>query len=88
MGFKRLEEEGRITDIEVNTVSSGLLTAKKFTTTNGGVSVRIRSSSARLDFDDMFPFDFDDGGIFPYDFDDGGMFSDDFDDEDGDLYGL
>ena len=85
--FKRLEEEGRITDIEVNTVSSGFLTAKKFTTKNGGVSVRIRSSSARLDLDDMFPFDFDDSGIFPYDFDDGGMFSNSFDDEDGDLYG-
>ena len=71
--FKRLEEERRITDIEVDTVSSSLLTAKKFSTKNGGVSVKIRSFSARLH--DMLQFDLDD------------MVSNSFDDEDGDLYG-
>ena len=63
--FKRLEEEGRITDIEVDTVSSGLLTAEKFTTKNGGVSVRIRISCASWDFDDgMFDDEDDDDGLF------------------------
>ena len=71
--FKRLEEERRITDIEVDTVSSSLLTAKKFSTKNGGVSVKIRSFSARLH--DMLQFELDD------------MVSNSFDDEDGDLYG-
>ena len=58
-GFKRLEEEGRITDIEVDTVGSGLLTAEKFTTENGGVSIRIRSSCARWSDDED-----DDGGLW------------------------
>ena len=69
--FKRLEEERRITDIEVDTVSSSLLTAKKFSTKNGGVSVKIRSFSARLH--DMLQFELDDMGSNSFDYEDGNL---------------
>lgn len=68
--FKKLEESGRITDVDVNIVSEDDLTAKKFTTTNCGVSVRIRQP--RVDLDDYD--EYDDGLL--YDGDD----SNDFDD--------
>lgn len=68
--FKKLEESGRITDVDVNIVSEDDLTAKKFTTTNCGVSVRIRQT--RVDLDDYD--EYDDGLL--YDGDD----SNDFDD--------
>lgn len=46
--FRRLEEDGHITDVDVNVVSSDRLKARKFTTTNGGVSVRIRQPHVDL----------------------------------------
>lgn len=69
--FRRLEEGGHITDVDVNVVSSDRLSARKFTTTNGGVSVRIRQP--RVDLDD---FDDDDDGIMFDDVDDFDCFDD------------
>lgn len=69
--FRRLEEGGHITDVDVNVVSSDRLSARKFTTTNGGVSVRIRQP--RVDLDD---FDDDDDGIMFDDIDDFDCFDD------------
>lgn len=69
--FRRLEEGGHITDVDVNVVSSDRLSARKFTTTNGGVSVRIRQP--RGDLDD---FDDDDDGIMFDDVDDFDCFDD------------
>lgn len=69
--FRRLEEGGHITNVDVNVVSSDRLSARKFTTTNGGVSVRIRQP--RVDLDD---FDDDDDGIMFDDVDDFDCFDD------------
>lgn len=69
--FRRLEEGGHITNVDVNVVSSDRLSARKFTTTNGGVSVRIRQP--RVDLDD---FDDDDDGIMFDDIDDFDCFDD------------
>jgi hypothetical protein len=40
--FKRLEADGCIDDVEVMIVSSSQLTARKFTTNNGGTIVHFR----------------------------------------------
>uniref|UniRef100_A0A8W8KEL4 Uncharacterized protein n=1 Tax=Magallana gigas TaxID=29159 RepID=A0A8W8KEL4_MAGGI len=60
--FRRLEEDGHITDVDVNVVSSDRLTARKFTATNGGVSIRIRQPRDDLDdfdeYDDDIMFDY------------------------------
>lgn len=69
--FRRLEEGGHITNVDVNVVSSDRLSARKFTTTNGGVSVRIRQP--RVDLDD---FDDDDDGLMFDDVDDFDCFDD------------
>lgn len=69
--FRRLEEGGHITNVDVNVVSSDRLRARKFTTTNGGVSVRIRQP--RVDLDD---FDDDDDGLMFDDVDDFDCFDD------------
>uniref|UniRef100_A0A8W8KB38 Uncharacterized protein n=1 Tax=Magallana gigas TaxID=29159 RepID=A0A8W8KB38_MAGGI len=53
--FRGLEESGHITLVDVIRVSSDRLTARKFTTTNDGVSVRIRQP--RVDFDDQDGYD-------------------------------
>lgn len=66
--FKKLEESGRITDVNVDIVSEDDLTANKFTTTNGGVSVRIRQPRDDLDdydeYDDGLLYDGDDSNDF------------------------
>lgn len=41
--FKRLEEQGHVDSVRIKQVSPSLLTAQKFTTTNGGESVEIRN---------------------------------------------
>ena len=41
--FKRLEEQGHVDSVRIKKVSPSLLTAQKFTTTNGGESVEIRN---------------------------------------------
>lgn len=69
--FRRLEEGGHIIDVDVNVVSSDRLSARKFTTTNGGVSVRIRQPCVDLD-----DFDDDDDGIMFDDVDDFDCFDD------------
>lgn len=69
--FRRLEEGGHITNVDVNVVSSDRLSARKFTTTNGGVSVRIRQPCVDLD-----DFDDDDDGIMFDDVDDFDCFDD------------